>query len=96
MNLGLIPLIMSVAIAIVCGLAAALGGLLLIGRESRPLGWQIIRCAGLSLVTGLFFAWAGLFFLSGAVLLLWASGPVGVLFGVLWHCLRLPIASRPP
>ena len=93
MNLGIIPIIMSVAICSVCGVAAILGCLLLIGEKSRPVGYQILQCSVLSLFTGLFFAWAGLFLLAGAPLALWASGPVGVLFGVVWHCLRLPVVG---
>jgi hypothetical protein len=61
MNLGLIPIIMTCAVAIICGAGAVIGGLLLIAKESRPMGWQILRCAGISLVTGVFCAWAGFF-----------------------------------
>jgi hypothetical protein len=86
MGLGLIPMIMSVAIAIVCGIAALVGGLLLLDEGTRPLGRRILRCSAMALVTGVFFAWAGLFFLADAILLLWAIGPVGVLIVVGWHC----------
>lgn len=102
MNVGIIPVIMSVAVSIVCGVAALLGGLLLIDVNSRRVGRQVLRCSGIALVTGVFFAWAGMlpcgllwhFNDHFAVLTLWASGPVGALFGVAWHCLRLPIARR--
>lgn len=102
MNVGIIPIIMSAAVCIVCGVAALVGGLLLIDVNSRPVGWQVLRCSGVSLVTGVFFAWVGLlpcgivwhFNDHIAVLGLWAIGPVGALFGVAWHCLRSPIARH--
>lgn len=103
MGLGLIPIMMSVAVIVLCSLTAALGGALLIASESRPMGRQILRVSGIALLTGLVFTWGGLFvygilthFVKDrvAILALWASGPVGVLFGVGWHCLRLPFGRR--
>jgi sterol desaturase/sphingolipid hydroxylase (fatty acid hydroxylase superfamily) len=93
MNLGIIPVIMSVAIAVVCGIAALIGGALLLGEESRPLGRRILRSSGMALLSGLVFAWAVGMLACGilwnvheraAVLSLWASGPVGVLVALVW------------
>lgn len=102
MNVGIIPVIMSAAVSIVCAVAAFVGGLLLINMNSRRTGVQVLRCSGLALITGVFFAWAAMlpcglvwhFSDRLAILVLWASGPVGALFGVAWHCLRLPITRN--
>jgi hypothetical protein len=103
MGLFLIPMLVSAGIIALCSLTAALGGVLLIFAESRPLGWQILRASGITLLTGLVFTWGGLFVYGIltyfvidriAILALWACGPVGVLFGVGWHCLREPISRR--
>ena len=103
MGLGLVPIIMSVAVIIFCSVIAVVGGLLLISKESRPTGWQILRASGIMMLTGLVFTWGGLFVYGilaqfirdrDAMLALWASGPVGILFGLAWHCLRLPVRQR--
>lgn len=101
MGLGLIPIYMSIAVIALCGLASLFGGVLLISCESRDAGRVLLRISGVTLMTGLMFTWAGLFVCGilwhtvgdrVAVIVLWASGPVGILFGVAWHCLQLPIA----
>lgn len=93
MNLGIIPVIMSVAITLVCGVAAAIGGMLMLGAESRSLGRRIVRCSAMALLSGLVFAWAVGMLACGvlwnlnehaAVLALWASGPAGVVIAVVW------------
>lgn len=50
MNLGIIPIVMSVAICIACGVAAVLGGVLLVDRHTRPLGRKTIGYARIALV----------------------------------------------
>ena len=101
MGLGLIPIYMSLVVIALCGLTGLFGGALMISSESRVAGRVLLRISGIALLTGLMFTWAGLFvcgILSHivgdrvAVIALWASGPVGILFGVAWHCLQLPIA----
>ena len=101
MGLGLIPIYVSIAVIALCGLAALFGGVLLISSASRDAGRVVLRISGVALLTGLVFTWAGLFVCGilwhtlgdrVAVIALWASGPVGLLFGVAWHCLHLPIA----
>lgn len=101
MGLGLIPIYMSIVVIALCGLAALFGSVLLISSESRDTGRVLLRISGVALLTGLMFTWAGLFVCGilwhtvgdhVAVISLWASGPVGILFGVAWHCLQLPIA----
>jgi uncharacterized membrane protein YagU involved in acid resistance len=106
MGLGLIPIYMSIVVIALCGLAALVGGMMLISRESRDAGRVVLRVSGVALLTGLVFTWAGLFVCGilwhtvgerAAVIALWASGPVGILFAVVWHCLHLPIArSKQP
>jgi hypothetical protein len=93
MNLGIIPVIMSVAIALVCGIAALIGAALLLDEQSRPLGRRILRSSGMALLSGLIFAWAVGMLVCGilwnlheraAVRALWASGPVGVVLALAW------------
>lgn len=101
MGLGLIPIYMSILVIALCGLAALVGGMLLIFSESRDTGRVVLRVSGIALLTGLVFTWAGVFVCGilwhtvgdrVAVIALWASGPVGILFSVVWHSLHLPIA----
>lgn len=104
MGLGLIPIYMSIVLIALCGVAVLVGGVLLISSESRDAGRVVLRVSGVALLTGLVFTWAGMlpcgilwhFDERVAVLVYWASGPAGVVFGVVWYSLRLPVVRTRP
>jgi hypothetical protein len=103
MGMGLIPIYMSVVVIALCGLMCIVACAMMISAESRPAGHDVLRVSGTALLTGLLFAWVGIFpygiltyFISDriAILALWASGPTGVVFAISWHCLGLPTQRK--
>ncbi|MEO2018357.1 MAG: hypothetical protein ABGZ53_28740 [Fuerstiella sp.] len=103
MGIGLIPIYTSVVVIALCGLMSIVGCAMLISAESRPAGREVLRVSGSALMAGLIFAWLGFIpygiltnFISDrtAILVLWASGPAGVIFAIAWHSMGLPTRRR--
>jgi hypothetical protein len=91
-NLILIPMIVSVVALGLLVVAVGVGSLLTLGQFRRH-GEAIRRRGSYAATAALVFAWAGLMFaavvggLAGdrvAVAVLWGSGPLGFLVGLVW------------
>ena len=93
MNLLLIPAIVSVCALEVLIVGPGIGTLLTLDAGSAKAGREIRRRCGWGGTAAIVFAWTGFLpalvagQLAGdraGILVLWASGPVGFLVGVLW------------
>jgi len=94
MNLLLAPAMVSLAAAALLVLAVGAAILLQLSPRSAPAGRSLLWYSSLSLWMAIIFAWVGPFTLAGVLgavlgergirLGLWASGPVGLLVGLVW------------
>ena len=93
MNLIFIPIIVSVVALGLLVVAVVVGSLLTLDVNSADTGRAIRRRGGAATAAALVFAWAGLMFaaivggLAGdraGVAVLWGSGPLGFLVGLMW------------
>ncbi|MCI0684939.1 MAG: hypothetical protein L0Y71_22820 [Gemmataceae bacterium] len=93
MNLLFIPMIVSAAIVGVFVAVALVGLAMALDGGSRAAGKTLFKAAGSACISGLTFAWFGGFIVlfavspiseQWAILGFWASGPVGVVVGLLF------------
>jgi hypothetical protein len=90
----MVPAIVSLVAAGLLVLAVAVGLAMQLGRRWAPAGRSLLWYSTTSLWVAIIFAWVGPFTLAmvlrlalgerGFLLGLWASGPVGLLVGLLW------------
>jgi hypothetical protein len=94
MNLLMAPALVSLVAVGLLVLAVGAGAVLQLSRHSAPAGRSILWYSSTSLWMAIVFAWVGPLALAtvlglafgerGVLLGLWASGPVGLLIGLVW------------